>query len=130
MPDPLRTRRAIQTQTKARAPALVWVCALAIVAGCTLTPSAPPPQVDAVIVSAAQARGWDEAALRRGRTLYSTKCARCHSPVLISYLTVPEWDETLPRMIDKAGLEDDAAADVRAYIMAVHDVKTAQAKAH
>lgn len=67
--------------------------------------------------------------MRHGRELYATKCTRCHSPVLIGYLTVPEWEETLPRMIDKAGFDDEAAADVRAYVLSVHDAGATPVKA-
>lgn len=110
-----------RTRTKARVPALVWVCALALAAGCVMVPSAPPRPVDDLLLAAALKRGSDEATIRRGHDLFVTKCGRCHSPVDPAGYDEIDWDDIMPRMARKAGVDKAGAADIRAYMLAARD---------
>jgi len=84
--------------------------------------AARAPMVTAGMSSAAAANGVDPAVLGRGRALYVGSCARCHVPVEVTSRTRQQWDEILPRMADKAGLEPVEEEEVAAYIDAVIDV--------
>lgn len=56
--------------------------------------------------------------LERGRSIYITQCARCHSPEPVTGYTEAQWRETLPRMSHEAMLTDQQTVDVRDYVMA------------
>ncbi len=55
--------------------------------------------------------------LERGRTIYITKCARCHSPEPVAAYSEAKWRETLPRMSGQSMLTPQETADVRDYVL-------------
>jgi mono/diheme cytochrome c family protein len=57
--------------------------------------------------------------LERGRELYVTKCARCHSVEPVTRYSAQEWREIVPDMARKAKLGPADEAAVEAYVFAV-----------
>jgi mono/diheme cytochrome c family protein len=105
----LNTHRQIRT-TAATA-------ALLAVIGCATIEELAPP-VGALTLREGETMGVNAENLERGRTIYITQCARCHSPEPVTGYTESQWRETLPRMSHEAMLTDRETADVRDYVMA------------
>lgn len=61
--------------------------------------------------------------IQRGHVIYMLKCGECHSYQLPENLDVDEWEDTMPKMIQHAGLE---SADEQAVLDYVVAVKTLQ----
>jgi mono/diheme cytochrome c family protein len=55
--------------------------------------------------------------VERGRTIYISQCARCHTPEPVTRYSEAQWRETLPRMSLEAMLTAKETADVRDYVM-------------
>ncbi len=86
-------------------------CGALAVSGCvTLDQLAPP--VEALSSPAGHSQ------LSRGRTLYVTTCAKCHSVEPVSRYTAAEWRDIMPDMADESKLTPADEAAVTAYIMA------------
>ncbi|MFM7180978.1 MAG: hypothetical protein ACKO2G_05885 [Verrucomicrobiales bacterium] len=59
--------------------------------------------------------------LERGRELYITACAKCHSPEPVLDYTESEWlGKILPEMCRLTKLDSADSDAVRAYVLAVH----------
>ncbi|MCI0364101.1 MAG: hypothetical protein L0219_09490 [Phycisphaerales bacterium] len=99
---------------------LLMVCALAatIVGACATIEELAPP-VDQAMLSAAGPSEASTIQLERGRELYVTDCARCHSPEPVMRYTAQQWGTILPRMTKESSLSDVDRAAVEAYVMAV-----------
>ena len=81
------------------------------VSGCvTLDELAPP------VASLASPAGHSQ--LSRGRTLYLTTCAKCHSVEPVSRYSAAEWRVILPDMAAESNLTTSDEAAVTAYVMA------------
>lgn len=52
-----------------------------------------------------------------GKTLFESKCDRCHGLKQPETRTVEKWEKVLPRMVNFAKLSDTEAGQVRAYIL-------------
>lgn len=48
-----------------------------------------------------------------------TRCNRCHGLPEPAKFTHKKWDEILPLMFPRAGLDNDASLHVRTYLMAL-----------
>ena len=53
-----------------------------------------------------------------GKTVYTTRCGKCHGLKEVSAYTEQRWEPILKSMIPKARLNDDEAKQVTAYVMA------------
>lgn len=53
-----------------------------------------------------------------GKTIYTTRCAKCHAAKDVTAYTSERWDGILKSMIPKAHLNDDEAKQVTAYVKA------------
>ena len=53
-----------------------------------------------------------------GKTIYTTRCNRCHKAEPIDRFTTVEWENILKSMIPKARLNEEQSKIVTAYIMA------------
>jgi len=51
-----------------------------------------------------------------GKTIYETKCARCHGLKPISDYTSERWDRILKSMVPKAKLTETETRQVTAYV--------------
>ena len=104
----MTTHRQIRTATT--------LAALATVIGCATIDELAPP-VGALALREGEAMGVTGENLERGRTIYITNCARCHSPEPVAGYSEAQWRETLPRMSHEAMLTAEEASDVRNYVM-------------
>jgi len=103
-----------------RAKALAAVCAimLAALGSCaTLEELAPP--VDEHLLRVGGIDPFASSQVQRGRELYITDCARCHSPEPVIRYSAQQWREILPRMAKETSLGDEDRAAIEAYVMAV-----------
>ncbi len=57
--------------------------------------------------------------IQRGHEVYMLKCGECHRYELPQNLDVDEWQDTVPTMINHAGLESADEKAVLAYVVAV-----------
>lgn len=57
--------------------------------------------------------------LQRGHVVYMLYCAQCHTYPLPEDLDAAEFTDTVPKMINHAGLSSSDGSDVLAYILAV-----------
>jgi cytochrome c5 len=76
------------------------------VADRTELPPPPPPPAAPVVDMAA------------GKTIYETKCNKCHAPKVLDAYTTERWAGILKSMIPKAKLNADESAQVTAYVNA------------
>ncbi len=92
------------------------VAALLAVIGCATIDELAPP-VGALALREGETMGVPAANLERGRTIYITRCARCHSPEPVAAYSEAKWRETLPRMSGQSMLTPQETADVRDYVL-------------
>lgn len=59
---------------------------------------------------------YAEADLVAGKTIYETKCSKCHGAKPLDNWTVEGWKPILKSMIPKARLDSTQAAQVTAYV--------------
>ena len=52
-----------------------------------------------------------------GKTVYTTRCGRCHSLKTVDQYTPEQWENILKAMIPKANLTEQESKAVNAYIM-------------
>lgn len=71
----------------------------------------PPPPVPAVAVAT-------EADLAAGKTVYETKCTRCHAAKQVDAFTQERWVGILKSMVPKARLDSTQTMQVTAYVNA------------
>ncbi len=70
-------------------------------------------------VSMAKKLGKPIGQLQRGHEVYMLRCGECHRYELPQNLDVDEWQDTMPKMIKHAGLEDADERAVLDYVVAV-----------
>lgn len=99
---------------RVRARALLLGAAFAC-GGCyTLEQAAPPV---ATLVSPGELA---TASLNRGREIYITACAKCHSPTPVRAYARDRWTELIiPKMAVITKLSPDDTAALRSYVLAV-----------
>lgn len=56
------------------------------------------------------------AAIDAGKSVYQSKCTKCHEAKTISNFTKEQWDGILPAMISKAKLDSETASQVSKYV--------------
>ena len=72
----------------------------------------------AVPAPAVAAPAPDPALVEAGKTVYATKCTKCHAAKVVENYTVDKWAGILKSMIPKAKLDDTEAAQVTAFVNA------------
>ncbi|MHC5007560.1 MAG: hypothetical protein ACYTGF_09415, partial [Planctomycetota bacterium] len=72
------------------------IAALLAVIGCATIEELAPP-VGGLTMREGKTMGVSADNLERGRAIYITQCARCHSPEPVTRYTEAQWRETLPR---------------------------------
>ena len=77
----------------------------------TRTEQPPPPAKPVVPVAVATD-------VEAGKAIYTTQCARCHSPKPVDNWTVEEWQPILRSMIPRARLNEAQRAQLTAYVTA------------
>lgn len=53
-----------------------------------------------------------------GKRIFMARCDRCHGLPGTKQFSVEKWDDILPTMFPRAGLNNEEALHVRAYILA------------
>jgi cytochrome c5 len=91
--------------------ALIAVCVLL---GCESTRYAPP----SVTAEMAMIGHRDVAQLRRGRTLFVSRCIECHALPSVAAHTAAEWPRLIDEMADRANLKPAEREALVAYIIA------------
>ena len=91
------------------------LAAVALLTGCLSMDVAVPP-VAALVPDADGARRTE---LERGRTIYLTDCARCHSPEPVRRYSPTRWAEILEEMLGETRIDGPGSAALRAYITTV-----------
>lgn len=57
-----------------------------------------------------------KADIGEGKVVYLKDCSKCHGAKMIHDYTSKQWARILPSMIKKAGLNDEKARQVTAYV--------------
>jgi mono/diheme cytochrome c family protein len=57
-------------------------------------------------------------AIAAGKTIFETRCNRCHDLKIVDAYTTERWSSILPTMIPRARLNDEQAKELRSYVMA------------
>ena len=78
----------------------------------TTTQTDPTPPATPTVAVA------DAATLEAGKTVYTTKCAKCHPAKVVENYTAEKWVGILAAMIPKAKLDETESAQVTAYVNA------------
>jgi len=60
----------------------------------------------------------DAALVEAGKSVYTTKCTKCHALKVVDNYTVEKWTGILQSMIPKAKLDETESAQVTAYVTA------------
>src|SRR4051812_16945922 len=60
----------------------------------------------------------DPALVEAGKSVYATKCTKCHAAKIVENYTAERWTDILKSMIPKAKLDDTEAAQVTAFVNA------------
>ena len=60
---------------------------------------------------------YTDAQRAEGKAIFEKNCAGCHDLPVAADHTVSEWDDILPKMIQKSKLDYDDAGLVKAYII-------------
>ena len=60
----------------------------------------------------------DPALVEAGKSVYTTKCTKCHALKVVDNYTVEKWTGILQSMIPKAKLDETESAQVTAYVTA------------
>ena len=55
-------------------------------------------------------------AIAEGKVVYMKKCAACHDLKTVDNYTSAQWSGILPKMIDKAELNEEESSQVSAYV--------------
>ena len=95
----------------------LWAGSVLLVGCMTLEQMAPP--VDARVVSAAGVYGGHADTMQRGRHVYLTRCADCHSIEPIDRYSLVQWEMILEDMSAEAKLTPDQAGDLEQYVMTI-----------
>ena len=71
---------------------------------------------NATVIHTEAAQKTESPQVAEGKNIYTTKCARCHSPKPVDNWTVKEWIPIMDRMSVKAELDAPEKANVTAYV--------------
>ena len=71
-----------------------------------------------VVIATSDAAPNDLSMVESGKTVYSTKCGRCHDLKNAADYTAERWEKILDEMAPKAKLSDDEKKQVAAYVNA------------
>ena len=91
---------------------LISVLVLAVVA-CHRKNAASAESAESI-----KAKNEHAALVEQGRTVYTTKCVKCHGLKNTANYTADRWTNILKAMIPKAKLNDTEAQQVTAYVLA------------
>ena len=64
--------------------------------------------------------------LKRGRSIYVSQCARCHSAQPVLKYSQEQWERLLPEMEKQSRLSTNQVSELRAYISQVRAIAQAR----
>lgn len=88
--------------------------------GCEVMNSGAPP-INSEMMKAAAANGNSPEVIASGRSLLATRCTSCHSLEPVAAYTPTQWRANVVRMSNRAGLRDDEAQKIIAYLVAARE---------
>jgi cytochrome c5 len=91
---------------------LVFACSRKTTNTAQTTTPAPTTTETTATVNAEHA-----AMVEQGKTVYTTRCNRCHALKDVTAYTTTRWDGILKSMVPKAKLDSTQAQQVTAYVM-------------
>lgn len=94
---------------------MLWGCVVM-----TAAMAVPVPDPDKALARP-DTRG-DGDAVARGKRIYFTRCAQCHSALTVKQYSPAQWERLLPRMVRKSKLDKAQVADLGAYMGGVLSV--------
>lgn len=98
---------------------IVFAVILLTISGCE-TVEKLAPTVDSLVLNSHEMTGSSSLqTLQRGRILYITKCANCHSPERVTRYSYDHWERIIPDMAERTKLNQQETNDLRSYINAV-----------
>jgi mono/diheme cytochrome c family protein len=89
--------------------------AVVLLQACVSLDTAAPP----VATLRPAAAGGGSIQLDHGRTIYITKCAKCHAPEPVRNYSAARWREIIPEMAEETKLSSAETEALRAYVFAV-----------
>ena len=81
-------------------------------------PTASTPAATAPVAAAPVVAAPDPALVEAGKTVFATKCTKCHPAKTVENYTADRWAGILKAMIPKAKLDETEAAQVTAFVTA------------
>jgi len=93
--------------------------ALGLIISWGCAPLLPYPTRDGLLRVQASQPNLSLQDLEIGRRLYAAHCASCHRLHLPSELTLKAWEKIVPRMHEKAKLDDTKGDSIMAYLTAL-----------
>ena len=100
-----------------RAPfTIIIAMCLVVIVGCVTTDQLAPP-VDRIMLDLGDDPAIDAQTLERGRRVYLTRCASCHSPEPISGYSLERWPGIIESMKERSGIAQQEVDDLRAYVL-------------
>jgi cytochrome c1 len=88
--------------------------------GCETASWRPPPPVTAEWAQPAAQRHVDVGRLRKGRTLFVSRCIECHTLPVVSRYKESDWPCIVHEMGGRANLKPPESDAVLAYILVAH----------
>lgn len=88
-----------------------------LMAQCTAKKTATTAKSPEEVVAEVK-KNFSEDQMEEGKTIFQGSCGKCHDLHQPETRTVEKWERILPRMSQKAKLEDEQAGKVRAYVLA------------
>jgi len=88
-----------------------------LMAQCTAKKTASDAKTPEQIVADVK-KNFTEAQMEEGKVVFNDNCGKCHAIKQPEELNIRKWEKVLPRMSDKAKLDDEQAGKVRAYVLA------------
>jgi cytochrome c5 len=96
---------------------ILLLSALIAISSCTSKKAATTEKSPADIVAEVK-KNYSEAQLAEGKTLWQDNCKKCHKLHDGPDYTVKKWENVLPRMFNRAKVNDEQSGKIRAYLLA------------
>jgi mono/diheme cytochrome c family protein len=100
--------------------ALLFSLLLVSLAGCEAMQSGAP-SINPQMTRAAASNGDSVETIATGRRLLATRCTSCHSLEPIGKFTPAQWEANVHRMANRAGLSEQEAQKITAYLVAARE---------
>jgi Dihaem cytochrome c. len=96
---------------------LIFLSTTVVFTQCTPKKAATAGMSDAEKVADVK-KNFTEAQMQEGKTIWQGSCDKCHKLYEPESRSIDKWERVLPRMTNRAKLDDAQGAKVRAYLIA------------